>query len=106
MLRRPAKQVVRQVKAAVKRHKPDNVIWVERLDVRQSAADLQAGMRAFTEALGPGVWCNTLVAFTHCGGPMPRGPNGQPMSWQARALPRFTCCTEMLQYRTTGIKTQ
>ncbi|MEW5316915.1 MAG: hypothetical protein WDW38_008254 [Sanguina aurantia] len=68
--------VLRQIKRAYRSHKPDLVLYVDRLDApHRGGAELQA-LRSLSHMLGPAVWLNTIVAFTHAGTQPPMGSRG------------------------------
>ncbi len=65
-----------QAKGAFKRHKPDIVLYIDRMDnVRRSFGDLPL-LRSITDMFGASMWFNTIVALTHASTAPPEGPNG------------------------------
>eukprot|EP00798_Chlamydomonas_sp_ICE-L_P015505 gene15505-21592_t len=78
-------KVLRQIRSAYQKHKPDLVIFVDRLDASvRSPADLLC-LQGISEYLGPEVWLNTIVAFTHAGSPPPCGAKGTPIPFDVYA---------------------
>ena len=55
--------------SAYHRHKPDLVVYVDRLDSSTRAGGELPALRVLSESLGPGFWLNTIVALSHAGGP-------------------------------------
>ncbi|PNW70141.1 hypothetical protein CHLRE_17g707500v5 [Chlamydomonas reinhardtii] len=82
-------QVLQQIRRAYHCHKPDLLVYVDRLDAAAggggggsagggAGAEL-AVMQSLTAALGPGLWLNTILAFTHAGAAPPSsGGRGRP----------------------------
>ncbi|GLI64833.1 hypothetical protein VaNZ11_008127, partial [Volvox africanus] len=79
-------QVLQQIRRAYQAHRPDLLVYVDRLDAPTPAAGPATGpgaasiggagaelavLRNLTIALGPAMWLNTIVAFTHAGAPPP-----------------------------------
>ncbi|KAG2490023.1 hypothetical protein HYH03_011488 [Edaphochlamys debaryana] len=59
------KAILRSVRAAYKWHKPDYVFYVDRLDATRPGLGELGLLGLITEALGPGVWRNTMAVLTH-----------------------------------------
>ena len=83
-----------QAKGAFKRHKPDIVLYLDRMDnVRRSFGDLPL-LRSITDMFGASMWFNTIVVLTHASTAPPEGPNGpircRPGIWKSG----FCCCRE------------
>ncbi|KAG2450728.1 hypothetical protein HYH02_004566 [Chlamydomonas schloesseri] len=82
-------QVLQQIRRAYHRHKPDLLVYVDRLDAAAggggggsagggAGAEL-AVLQSLTAVLGPGLWLNTILAFTHAGAAPPAsGGRGRP----------------------------
>lgn len=76
------------IKAAYKKHKPDIVLYVDRLDVvRRDMGDLTL-LRTITEKFGASLWFNTILVLTHAGAELPEGNNG-PMAFDLYAQSRM-----------------
>ncbi|GIL76388.1 hypothetical protein Vretifemale_5983, partial [Volvox reticuliferus] len=84
-------QVLQQIRRAYHAHRPDLLVYVDRLDAPTPAAGPSSGpgaaspggagaelavLRNLTAALGPAMWLNTIVTFTHAGAPPPRSSRG------------------------------
>ena len=48
-------------------HKPDLVVYVDRLDSSMRAGGELPALRVLSESLGPGFWLNTIVVLSHAG---------------------------------------
>lgn len=66
------------LRRAFKSHKPDLVVYVDRIDglARSGTAELPA-LASLTRVLGSSLWLNTIVALTHAGSVPPASPKGQ-----------------------------
>ncbi|GBF93385.1 hypothetical protein Rsub_06423 [Raphidocelis subcapitata] len=78
---------VRAVAAAHRSHRPDLVVYVDRFDQPSRSGGELPVLQALTNALGPAVWLNTVVALTHAGAVPPAGRGGQ-MSYNSYAQQR------------------
>ncbi|GAX74879.1 hypothetical protein CEUSTIGMA_g2325.t1 [Chlamydomonas eustigma] len=70
-------KVLQQIRRAYHHHKPDLVVYVDRLDSPARPGGELSALKVLTESLGPGFWLNTIVALSHAGSPPPCGPKGQ-----------------------------
>jgi len=70
-------RVLREIHAAYKKHKPDLVVYVDRLDSPSRSAGELPALKGLSDRLGPGLWLNTIVVLSHAGATPPKGPKGQ-----------------------------
>ena len=75
--------IMNDAKKFTKQHKPDIVLYFDRLDIpsRSDAADLPL-LKQITTTFGPAVWFNAIVVLTHAAAAPPDGANGQPISYE------------------------
>ncbi|KAG1663291.1 hypothetical protein FOA52_006332 [Chlamydomonas sp. UWO 241] len=68
---------LQQIRKAYNSHKPDLVVYVDRLDATARAGGELPALKVLSDNLGAGLWLNTIVALSHAGTPPPCGPKGQ-----------------------------
>lgn len=69
-------------KRAFNRHKPQAVLYLDRLDAgRRDLADLNV-LRSITEVFGQDMWFSTVLLLTHGGSAPPDTSGGQPMTFE------------------------
>ena len=75
--------IMNAAKKFTKNHKPDIVLYFDRLDIpsRSDAADLPL-LKQITTTFGQAVWFNAIVVLTHAAAAPPDGANGQPISYE------------------------
>ena len=75
--------IMNDAKKFTKQHKPDIVLYFDRLDIpsRSDAADLPL-LKQITNTLGQAIWFNAIVVLTHAATAPPDGANGQPISYE------------------------
>jgi len=104
-------RVLRQIRRAYRKHKPDLVVYVDRLDATSpgmvgppgpgggaagGGAELPA-LRGVSAALGPQCWLNTIVALTHMGAPPPVGQQGSVISFDHWANARSHAVQQVIR---------
>lgn len=93
--------VIRQVAAAMKRHRPDMVLYVSRFDDVGGVRGELPVLRALTDAIGADKWLNTIVALTHACAEPPcattRGRDGRPTAQQVPYSQYATQRSHLLQ---------
>lgn len=75
-------KILRSAKGFLKGKMPDNVLYVDRLDMQSRDFGDIPLMRSITDVFGPTVWMNSVIVFTHAAAAPPDGPNGQPLSYE------------------------
>lgn len=86
---------LKQIVRAYHKHRPDLLVYVDRLDDHQPGA-LSAGgsggqlsvLKSLSTAM-PGIWLNTIIVFTHAGASPPRMPQPPPGATGAPILSPF-----------------
>jgi GTP-binding protein EngB required for normal cell division len=75
--------IMNDAKKFTKTHKPDIVLYFDRLDIpsRSDAADLPL-LKQITNTFGQAIWFNAIVVLTHAAAAPPDGANGQPISYE------------------------
>ena len=75
--------IMNDAKKFTKQHKPDIVLYFDRLDIpsRSDAADLPL-LKQITNTFGQAIWFNAIVVLTHAATAPPDGANGQPISYE------------------------
>ena len=75
--------IMNDAKKFTKQHKPDIVLYFDRLDIpsRSDAADLPL-LKQITNTFGQAIWFNAIVVLTHAAAAPPDGANGQPISYE------------------------
>jgi hypothetical protein len=72
-------KILHAAKRAFNRHKPDAILYMDRLDsTRRDQSDLPI-MRAVSDVFGTDIWFSTILTLTHAGAPPPDGGSGQPV---------------------------
>ncbi|KAF6261121.1 hypothetical protein COO60DRAFT_810164 [Scenedesmus sp. NREL 46B-D3] len=79
--------VLRKLRKAFQQHEPDLVLYVDRFDQPSRAGGEVPVLQAVTNACGPHIWLNTIVALTHAGAMPPASGQGS-LSWDAYSQQR------------------
>ncbi|GJS92316.1 translocase of chloroplast 159, chloroplastic [Tanacetum coccineum] len=58
-------KILKSIKRLVRKHTPDVVLYVDRLDTHTQADDDSHLLRLITSSLGSSVWRNCIIALTH-----------------------------------------
>ena len=81
-------KTLRTAKSAWNRHKPSQLIYVERMDAgRRDGSDANV-VKLITDVFGQDVWYGTLIALTHAGSSPPDNSSGGAMSYEMYAQNR------------------
>ena len=62
---------------AYRQHKPDLVLYVDRLDASVRTGGELPALKGLSDSLGAQLWLNTIVALTHSGAEPPCSGRGQ-----------------------------
>lgn len=76
------RKLLSSIKRHVKRHPPDVVLYVDRVDLQTRTFNDIPILTTITETLGRAVWQKVVRALTHAGSAPPEGPSGAQLNYE------------------------
>ncbi|KAG0465501.1 hypothetical protein HPP92_019666 [Vanilla planifolia] len=88
------RRILSDIKKFIRKSPPDAILYVERLDVLNRGYNDFPLLKLITDVFGSSIWFNTILVMTHCSSPLPEGPDGYPINYEAFV----SRCADLLQY--------
>ncbi|XP_078148621.1 translocase of chloroplast 159, chloroplastic-like isoform X2 [Carex rostrata] len=76
------RKLLSSIKRHVKKHPPDVVLYVDRVDLQTRNFNDVPILTTITETLGRAVWQKVVRALTHAGSAPPEGPSGAQLNYE------------------------
>lgn len=76
------RKLLSSIKKHVKKHPPDVVLYVDRVDLQTRNFNDIPILTSITETLGRAIWQKVVRALTHAGSAPPEGPSGAQLNYE------------------------